>query len=98
VAKVDVHINLDYDLLIRAKLNKLNLSKEFNDYLKRILDISSSVIKEDADISNEIKNIEVELLENERQLIALKLKKENTDKKKEAERLEALRWEKVPVK
>ena len=98
MAKVDVHINLDYDLLIRAKLNKLNLSKEFNDYLKRILDISSSVIKEDADISNEIKNIEVELLENERQLIALKLKKENTDKKKEAERLEALRWEKVPVK
>lgn len=93
--KCDVHISIDYDLVTRAKYNKLNLSKEFNDYLKRILDISSSVIKEDADISNEIKNIEVELLENERELTALKMKKENTDKKKETERLEALEWEKL---
>lgn len=93
--KCDLHVSIDYDLVTRAKYNKLNLSKEFNDYLKRILDISSSVIKEDADISNEIKNIEVKLLENERELIALKMKKENTDKKKEAERLEALKWEKL---
>lgn len=90
-----VHLAIDSDILYRAKLNKLNLSKEFENYLKRILDISSSVIKEDADISNEIKNIEVELLENERELTALKMKKENTDKKKEAERLEALKWEKL---
>ncbi len=93
-----VHLAIDSDILYRAKLNKLNLSKEFNDYLKRILDTSSSVIKEDADISNEIKSIEVELLEKERQLTALKIKKENTDKKKETERLEKLRWRKVPVK
>ena len=99
MTKVDVHINLDYDLLIRAKHNKLNLSKEINTYLERLLALPKFDMPSNFDeIDKQFKEKELELERILNELNSFKIKKEEIIKKDKEEKVERIKWKKVPVK
>lgn len=95
MVKSHVHLNIDSTLLERAKLNNINLSKEFEEHLNRLLSISTydSPIAE-ADLSDTIKEQEIKVSEHIKKLNDLKiqLEKHKADKDKQLE--EQTRWNK----
>lgn len=99
MAKSTTTITIDTDLLERARLNNINLSKEINDYLKRIFSLPTiSMPNEKDEIDKLLKEKQIKMLEDLKEIENLKTKKQSMTEQKEKERLESLRWRKVPVK
>ena len=94
--KRNVQLYLDIELIERAKLNGINISKECNTHLDRLLSLPTITIPDESDkIEDKIKEKEIEFLGLSKELNELKTKRQEINKKKEEDIKEKYKWEEL---
>jgi hypothetical protein len=96
MSKSNIHLHIDTLLLERAKLNNINISKEVEEHLERLLSVPTydSPLAE-PELLNSIKELEALTTENLKKLNDLKLQQQKQKKEQENRNREQLKWHKL---